>query len=49
MLCVCVELNLDYVHDNPWIVVPCSALKTINIDEIVQWLIRQAGGAKRKK
>ena len=44
-----VELNLDYVLDNPWIVVPCSALKTINIDEIVQWLIKQADGNKSKK
>jgi ADP-ribosylation factor-like protein 8 len=36
------ELNLDYITDNPWIIIPCSALKTINIDEIVQWLIKQS-------
>lgn len=36
------ELNLDYIVDNPWIVIPCSALKTINVDEIVSWLIKQA-------
>ena len=36
------ELNLDYIIDNPWIIIPCSALKTINIGEIVQWLIKQA-------
>jgi hypothetical protein len=43
-----VELNLDYVVDNPWIVIPCSALKTININEIVQWLIKQASAPKKK-
>lgn len=36
------ELNLDYITDNSWIITPCSALKTINIDEIVQWLIKQS-------
>jgi len=41
------ELNLDYVVDNPWIVIPCSALKTININEIVQWLIKQANSPKK--
>lgn len=40
------ELNLDYIVDNPWLVVPCSALKTINVDEIVQWLIKQADNRK---
>mmetsp|Transcript_12391 Transcript_12391/g.11225 ORF Transcript_12391/g.11225 Transcript_12391/m.11225 type:complete len:183 (+) Transcript_12391:59-607(+) len=42
------ELNLDYIIDNPWVVIPCSALKTINIDEIIQWLIKQADSPKRK-
>lgn len=36
------ELNLDYIVDNPWIIIPCSALKTINVDEVVSWLIKQA-------
>ena len=36
------ELNLDYIVDNPWMIIPCSALKTINVDEIVRWLIKQA-------
>ena len=43
------ELNLDYILDNPWVVVPCSALKTINIDEIVQWLIRQSNSSGSRK
>eukprot|EP00602_Paraphysomonas_sp_CaronLab_P000652 CAMPEP_0185024914 /NCGR_PEP_ID=MMETSP1103-20130426/8080_1 /TAXON_ID=36769 /ORGANISM="Paraphysomonas bandaiensis, Strain Caron Lab Isolate" /LENGTH=87 /DNA_ID=CAMNT_0027558003 /DNA_START=368 /DNA_END=631 /DNA_ORIENTATION=- len=36
------ELNLDYIVDNPWIIIPCSALRNTNIDEVVQWLVRQA-------
>eukprot|EP01032_Pedospumella_encystans_P026242 gene26242-29640_t len=36
------ELNLDYIVDNPWMIIPCSALKTINIEEIIQWLIKEA-------
>mmetsp|Transcript_9855 Transcript_9855/g.16363 ORF Transcript_9855/g.16363 Transcript_9855/m.16363 type:complete len:192 (-) Transcript_9855:469-1044(-) len=37
-------LNLDYIVDNPWIIIPCSALKNTNVDEVIQWLIRQASG-----
>jgi Arf/Sar family protein len=33
---------LDYIVDNPWVVIPCSALKVINVEEIIQWLIKQA-------
>jgi len=36
------ELNLDYITDNAWIIIPCSALKTINVDEVVQWLIKKS-------
>lgn len=36
------ELNLDYIVDNPWMIIPCSALKTINVEEIIQWLIKEA-------
>jgi ADP-ribosylation factor-like protein 8 len=43
-----IELNLDYIVDNPWLVIPISALKTVNIDEVVQWLIKQADRPKRK-
>eukprot|EP00940_MAST-03C_sp_MAST-3C-sp2_P001912 g1912.t1 len=35
------ELNLDYVVDNPWLVIPCSALKSANIDKVVDWLVHQ--------
>ena len=42
------ELNLDYIIDNPWMVIPCSALKTVNVHEIVQWLIKQADAPKKK-
>lgn len=36
------ELNLDYIVDNPWLVIPCSALRVINVEKIMQWLIEQA-------
>ena len=39
------ELNLDYISDNPWIIIPCSALKVINIDNIVSLLVNQADNA----
>lgn len=35
------ELNLDYIVDNPWLVIPCSALKQMNIDQVIDWLIHQ--------
>jgi ADP-ribosylation factor-like protein 8 len=41
------ELNLDYIVDNPWIIIPCSALRNTNIDEVIQWLIRQADAPKK--
>ena len=36
------ELNLDYIMDNPWVVVPISALRETNVNSVVEWLIRQA-------
>lgn len=36
------ELNLDYIVDNPWMIIPCSALRTTNIDAIVKWLVAQS-------
>jgi ADP-ribosylation factor-like protein 8 len=36
------ELNLDYIMDNPWVVVPISALRQVNIDRVLEWLIRQS-------
>ena len=35
------ELNLDYIMDNPWVVVPISALRQTNIDRVLEWLVRQ--------
>ncbi|CAK8996663.1 Phospholipase B-like protein B, partial [Durusdinium trenchii] len=44
------NLNLDYVVDNPWVVVPVSALRNLNVDRILQWLIgtltRHAGASR---
>ena len=39
------ELNLDYIVDNPWILISTSALKTTNVDKVVQWLVEQADKA----
>jgi len=35
------QLNLDYIQDNPWLVIPISALKVINIDQVIEWLVKQ--------
>ncbi|KAF0689144.1 Aste57867_19416 [Aphanomyces stellatus] len=37
------ELNLDYIVDNPWLVIPISALRLVNIDQVIQWLMKQSG------
>lgn len=39
------ELNLDYIVDNPWLVIPISALRLVNIDQVIQWLMKQSGKA----
>jgi hypothetical protein len=36
------ELNLDYITANPWLVVPTSALRNINVDRVLTWLIAHA-------
>jgi len=36
------ELNLDYIVDNPWLVIPISALRVLNIDQVIQWLMKQS-------
>ena len=36
------ELNLDYISDNPWIIIPTSALRTTNVDKVVEWLVAQS-------
>mmetsp|Transcript_3520 Transcript_3520/g.9041 ORF Transcript_3520/g.9041 Transcript_3520/m.9041 type:complete len:88 (-) Transcript_3520:392-655(-) len=41
------DLNLDYITENPWIVIPVSALKVTNIDQVVSWLIKQSSQASR--
>lgn len=35
------ELNLEYITDNPWLIIPISAVKQTNIDQVVQWLVKQ--------
>mmetsp|Transcript_24836 Transcript_24836/g.55949 ORF Transcript_24836/g.55949 Transcript_24836/m.55949 type:complete len:182 (+) Transcript_24836:389-934(+) len=34
-------LNLDYITENPWVVIPVSALEVTNVDQVVTWLQRQ--------
>lgn len=38
------QLNLDYVVDQPWIVMPCSATAKTNIDVLLKWLMEQRKG-----
>ncbi|KAF8291266.1 putative ADP-ribosylation factor-like protein [Trypanosoma cruzi] len=39
----CVEfLNLQALRDNPWLVIPISALRQININEVVDWLVKNS-------
>lgn len=40
--CLFAELNLDYILDNPWIVVPVSATLHQNVETVIRWLINQA-------
>ena len=35
------ELNLEYITDNPWLIIPISAVKQTNIDQVVTWLVKQ--------
>jgi ADP-ribosylation factor-like protein 8 len=35
------ELNLDYIAETPWLVLPISALHQTNVDQVVTWLVRQ--------
>lgn len=37
------ELNLDYIVDSPWLVIPISALRAVNIDQVLSWLLKQKG------
>eukprot|EP01002_Notosolenus_urceolatus_P014401 NODE_5853_length_671_cov_9.480707_g4951_i0.p1 GENE.NODE_5853_length_671_cov_9.480707_g4951_i0~~NODE_5853_length_671_cov_9.480707_g4951_i0.p1 ORF type:complete len:179 (+),score=36.13 NODE_5853_length_671_cov_9.480707_g4951_i0:87-623(+) len=33
------DLNMDYITENKWLVLPISALKKMNIEAVVDWLI----------
>jgi len=35
-------LNLDYIVDNPWVVIPVSARDGSNVDKALEFLIKQA-------
>ena len=35
------RLQLNYVMETPWMVLPISALKCTNIDQVVEWLTAQ--------
>ena len=39
-------LNLDYLVDNPWIVIPISALHGTNFVQVIEWLLNRS---QRKK
>eukprot|EP01012_Entosiphon_sulcatum_P028402 TRINITY_DN34342_c0_g1_i1.p1 TRINITY_DN34342_c0_g1~~TRINITY_DN34342_c0_g1_i1.p1 ORF type:complete len:192 (-),score=43.27 TRINITY_DN34342_c0_g1_i1:210-746(-) len=36
------ELNLDYISDHDWLVISVSALKQINVVEVVDWLVNHS-------
>lgn len=35
------QLQLNYVMETPWMVLPISALRITNIDQVVEWLTAQ--------
>jgi Arf/Sar family protein len=35
------ELQLNYVSETPWLVLPISALHVTNLDQVVEWLAEQ--------
>ena len=35
------RLQLNYVMETPWVVLPISALKCTNIEQVVEWLTAQ--------
>eukprot|EP00830_Metopus_es_P002193 TRINITY_DN1195_c0_g1_i1.p1 TRINITY_DN1195_c0_g1~~TRINITY_DN1195_c0_g1_i1.p1 ORF type:complete len:182 (+),score=22.76 TRINITY_DN1195_c0_g1_i1:47-592(+) len=40
-------LNLDYVMENPWVVIPVSSLYGTNFDQVIQWLLKQSKRGKQ--
>lgn len=35
-------LNLDYIMENPWVVISISALRGVNIERVVDWLLNKS-------
>jgi ADP-ribosylation factor-like protein 8 len=35
------KLQLNYVMETPWMVLPISALECTNIEQVVEWLTAQ--------
>jgi len=35
-------LNLDYIMENPWVVISISALRGVNIERVVDWLLTKS-------
>ena len=42
-------LNLDYVMDSPWVVIPVSALYGTNFDQVIEWLLKRTQKGIKKK
>ena len=36
------ELNLEYITENPWLVLPISAMRQTNVDQVIDWLMKQS-------
>jgi ADP-ribosylation factor-like protein 8 len=37
-------LNLDYITENPWLIVPVSAKDGTNVDQALEFLLKQSRG-----
>ena len=35
-------MNLDYIVENPWSIIPISAKNGTNMDQVVEWLLKTA-------
>jgi Arf/Sar family protein len=42
-------LNLDYISDTPWVVIPVSALYGTNFEQVIDWLLKQSKKGGKKK
>lgn len=36
------RLNLDYITDHPWAVIPLSAAHAVNLEALVDWLLQHS-------